>query len=85
MREVGEELGLVAEAADLIGVYSFRRMNQIIIAYHVLVSDAQIVIDESEIAAYKEIPIAKIRPWKAGTGYALRDFLATRGYFPDFI
>ena len=33
--QVKEELGLDAELVELVGVYDFARMNQIIIAYHV--------------------------------------------------
>jgi NAD+ diphosphatase len=36
-REVKEETNLDVRELDLIGVYDFQRMNQVIIAYHVLV------------------------------------------------
>ncbi len=35
-REVLEETALMAERIELIGVYDFQRMNQVIIAYHVV-------------------------------------------------
>jgi TusA-related sulfurtransferase/ADP-ribose pyrophosphatase YjhB (NUDIX family) len=35
-REVAEETGAAGASLDLIGVYDFQRMNQVIIAYHVL-------------------------------------------------
>ena len=85
VREVNEELGLSPTAPQLIGVYPFRRMNQVIIAYHVTAHDGLIKLDQTELSAYREVPLAKVRPWRAGTGYALRDFLKTRGFSPDFI
>jgi NAD+ diphosphatase len=52
-------------------------MNQVIIAYH-LPADGEIVLDASELAGYKEVPVEKLRPWDFGTGAAVRDFLAQR-------
>lgn len=34
VREVKEEIGLDSEIVDFIGHYTFKRMNQLIIAYH---------------------------------------------------
>ncbi|MEE2786368.1 MAG: NUDIX domain-containing protein [Myxococcota bacterium] len=84
-REVEEELGLSVASPKLIGVYPFRRMNQVIIAYHVTANDGVIELDMQELAGFKEVPLEKARPWRAGTGYALRDFLVTRGHTPNFI
>lgn len=75
VREVKEELGLDATVASLVGVYPFFMMNQVIVTYHVT-AKGEIVLGE-ELAAYKRIPIAKLRPWPMGTGEAVRDFLAT--------
>ncbi len=85
VREVKEEIGLSTHLVNLIGVYSFRRMNQVIMAYHIVPDAGDIIIDPTEIADYRTIPISQVRPWRAGTGYALRDFLATRGFHPDFL
>jgi NAD+ diphosphatase len=76
LREVKEEVGLDGEIRSLIGVYPFKPMNQIIVAYHV-VAEGEIVLTD-EIAAFKLVPIGKLRPWPLGTGEAVRDFLATR-------
>jgi NADH pyrophosphatase NudC (nudix superfamily) len=76
-REVGEELGLRVSSSRLIGAYAFPRMNQVIIAYHVM-AEGEIVLDESELAAFKLVPLEKLRPWEFGTGAAVRDFLAAR-------
>ena len=84
-REIQEELGLEVVNPRLIGVYPFRRMNQVIIAYHVEAHEGEICIDPEEIAEYREIPLRSVRPWRAGTGYALLDFLKERGFRPKFL
>ena len=33
-----------------------------------------------ELDDYKEVPLEKIRPWRQGTGPALRDCLVARGF-----
>lgn len=76
-REVAEELGLTVEQSTLIGAYPFARMNQVIIAYHMPAS-GEIVLDTTELAGFKEVPVKKLRPWDFGTGAAVRDFLARR-------
>lgn len=76
LREVKEELGLDGTLVALVGVYPFAPMNQVIIAYHVR-ADGEITVGD-ELAAVKEIPIAKLRPWPMGTGDAVRDWLAKR-------
>jgi len=85
LREVGEELGLNAELKALVGVYAFHPMNQVIIAYHVVAHEGVIMLDETELVAHKEVPLAKVRPWRAGTGKALMDFLRGRGFSPDYL
>lgn len=80
LREVEEEVGLPATLGSFLGLYPFHRMNQLLICYHVEVADGDIVLDASELEAYREVPLAEVRPWASGTGYALRDWLATRGY-----
>lgn len=76
LRELKEELGLDGEIVELIGVYSFFRMNQVIMAYHIR-AEGEIVLGE-ELAAYKRIAPDKLRPWPEGTGQAVADWLATR-------
>ncbi len=80
-REVQEELGLTATAVTLIGVYPFHRMNQVIIAYHVVASGPITLNDE--LVDYRRVEPAKCTAWKAGTGYALRDWLRSRGFEPE--
>jgi NAD+ diphosphatase len=81
VREVKEELNLDAAAPTLVGVYPFERMNQVIIAYHV-VATGTIALNE-ELDDYKHVPFDRCRIWPAGTGLALRDWLRLRGYEPE--
>lgn len=80
VREVKEELGLEAKVESIIGHYTFERMNQLIIAYH-LTATGKITLNE-ELDEYKNIPFEKVSVWPAGTGMALKDFLESRGYNP---
>ena len=82
-REVGEETALQVDAASLIGVYDFQRMNQVIVAYHV-VARGEVRLSP-ELAEYKLFAPEAVRCWPAGTGYALADFLRSRGHQPQFI
>ena len=75
-REVAEELGLAATAVSLIGLYPFSRMNQLLIAYHV-VAQGQIVLNE-ELAEVRLIEPARLKPWDFGTGFAVADWLLAR-------
>jgi NAD+ diphosphatase len=82
-REVKEETALDVEALNLIGVYDFQRMNQIIIAYHAL-AHGEIRLSP-ELAEYRLFAPADVKCWPAGTGYALADWLRSRGHEPQFI
>ncbi len=82
-REVAEETNLTVDALNLIGVYDFQRMNQVIVAYHA-VARGEIRLSP-ELAEYKLFAPADVRCWPAGTGYALADWLRSRGHDPQFI
>ena len=82
-REIKEETNLDAAALTLIGVYDFQRMNQIIIAYHAVCSgDVKL---SPELAEYKLYDPADVLCWPAGTGYAMADWLTSRGHTPQFV
>lgn len=83
IREVKEELNLDGQAANFIGHYEFRRMNQIIIAYHVPAT-GQIRLNE-ELVDYRHEAFDTVRYWEAGTGYALRDWLRAKGHDPQVV
>ncbi|MDP3086451.1 MAG: NUDIX domain-containing protein [Rubrivivax sp.] len=82
-REVGEETALTVDSLALIGVYDFQRMNQIIIAYHAQ-ARGDIVLSP-ELAEYRLFTPVSVRCWRAGTGFALADWLRGRGHEPQFI
>ena len=79
VREVKEELDLDCQVESLVGVYSFFQMNQVIIAYHVLLDKGGITLDKTELVDYKKIPIEELQPWPSGTGKAVQDWLKTKG------
>ena len=82
-REVAEETSLAVDALQLIGVYDFQRMNQVIVAYHA-VARGEVRLSP-ELAEYKLFAPADVRCWPAGTGYALADWLRGRGHEPPFM
>jgi NAD+ diphosphatase len=82
-REVAEETALQVDALNLIGVYDFQRMNQVIIAYHA-VARGEVTLSP-ELAEYRLFAPRDVRCWRAGTGYALADWLRTRGHEPQFM
>jgi len=82
-REVTEETSLQVESLRLIGVYDFQRMNQLIVAYHVIARGP--IVLSPELAEYKLFTPETVRCWRAGTGLALADWLRARGHEPRFI
>ncbi len=76
LREVKEELGLDATLESLVGVYAFALRNEVILAYHVRASGE--IVKGAELAAFKRVPIAELRPWPFATGVAVKDWLARR-------
>ena len=82
-REIAEETNLRALSLDLIGVYDFQRMNQVIIAYHAL-CEGEVKLSP-ELVDYKLLAFDQVRCWRAGTGYALAEWLRGRGYEPQFM
>ncbi len=83
VREVAEETSLTVDSTNLIGVYEFKRMNQVIIAYHV-VARGEIVLSP-ELAEYKLMAPEQIKCWPAGTGRAVADWLRSRGIEPQWM
>lgn len=82
-REVKEETNLDVSALTLIGAYDFKRMNQVIIAYHVVASGE--VMLSPELVEYRLYAPEELKCWRAGTGYALADWLTSKGITPQFI
>lgn len=82
-REVLEETALRAEAIELLGVYEFMRKNELIIAYHVQASGT--IALSPELAEYKLIEPRHLLPWRAGTGYALAEWMRRRNLPVEFV
>jgi NAD+ diphosphatase len=76
-REVKEETNLDVTETNLIGVYEFHKKNELIIAYHVI-AEGEIKLSE-ELLEYKLLAPEKLRPWPAGTGQAVADWMTSRG------
>lgn len=74
---------MTASALKLIGVYDFQRMNQVIIAYHA-VCHGEVKLSP-ELVDYRLYELQDVKCWPAGTGYALADWLRTRGHEPEFV
>lgn len=82
-REIAEETNLRATSLELIGAYDFQRMNQVIIAYHA-VCEGEVKLSP-ELAEWRLFAYDQVRCWPAGTGYALADWLRSRGHEPQFM
>jgi len=83
IREVKEELDLDGTAANLIGVYPFEQMNQVIIAYHVPAHGTITLNDELD--EFRHVPLQECKAWTSGTGLALRDWLRSKGFEPPML
>ena len=77
IREVREELGLEVTATHLIGNYIFERKNEVMLCYHAIASGT-VALGE-ELAEYRRIPPARLRPWRRATGLAVADWMRARG------
>lgn len=82
-REIAEETALSVDHLQLLGVWDFQRMNQIIIAYHAAARGE--VRLSPELAEYKLIAPEDVRCWPQGTGQALATWLRSRGIEPKWL
>jgi NADH pyrophosphatase NudC (nudix superfamily) len=82
-REIREETNLTVFELSLIGVYDFQRMNQIIIAYAAR-AEGEVKLSP-ELVDYRLYTPQTVKCWPAGTGYALADWLRSRGHEPQFV
>ncbi|KLU28172.1 ADP-ribose pyrophosphatase [Caballeronia mineralivorans PML1(12)] len=82
-REVREETSLVAESVELVGVYEFIRKNELIIAYHVKANGT--IALSPELLEYRLVEPAKLRPWRAGTGHAVAEWMRRRGLAVEYV
>ena len=81
-REIREETSLEPLELNLIGVYDFQRMNQVIVAYHARCEGE--VLLSPELVDYRLFTPEAVKCWPGGTGLALADWLTSRGHTPQF-
>ena len=82
-REIKEETSLDVQELNLIGVYDFQRMNQVIIAFH---ARAEGTVQLSpELVDWRLYAYDQVKCWPAGTGHALADWLRSRGIEPRYV
>jgi NADH pyrophosphatase NudC (nudix superfamily) len=82
-REIAEETQLQVDALSLLGVWDFKRLNQIIIAY---AAQARGEIRLSpELAEYKLLRPDEVKCWPQGTGQAMATWLRQRGIEPQWL
>ncbi len=82
-REIKEETDLEVESAALIGVYDFVRKNEVIIAYHAI-ARGTVALSE-ELVEYRMVAPERLKPWRAGTGLAVADWMRARGLPFEFV
>lgn len=76
-RELREETNLDAQRVELIGVYEFLRKNELLIVYYVR-AQGEIRLSH-ELVDYRLLPAEALRPWPAGTGHGVADWLRRQG------
>jgi NAD+ diphosphatase len=82
-REIAEETALQTETLELLGVWDFQRMNQVIVAYGArCVGEIKL---SPELAEYKLLEPAEVKCWPGGTGQAMATWLRQRGVEPTFM
>jgi NADH pyrophosphatase NudC (nudix superfamily) len=81
-REIREETSLDTLSLDLVGVYDFQRMNQVIIAYHAQ-CEGEVRLSP-ELVDWRLYDLPELKCWPAGTGHALADWLRSRGQEPVY-
>ncbi|MEO8384489.1 MAG: NUDIX domain-containing protein [Betaproteobacteria bacterium] len=82
-REVKEELDLDVVETNLIGNYIFERKNEIMLCYHVIAT-GQIRMSP-ELIEYRRYQPHELRPWPRATGFAVADWMRSRGLEVQFI
>lgn len=76
-REIREELGLETTAITPIGNYIFERKNEVMLCYHA-VTAGEIRLG-AELAEYRRYKPHELKPWPRATGFAVADWMTSRG------
>jgi len=81
-REVKEETQLEVTDWNLVGVYDFQKKNQVLIVYHVK-AQGEVHLSQ-ELLEYELYEPKDLVCWPTGTGFALADWLKSKGIEPVF-
>ncbi len=82
-REVKEETNLDVIETNIIGNYIFERKNEVMLCYHV-VTTGEIRLSP-ELIDYRRYQPKDLRPWPRATGFAVADWMRSRGLDVTFI
>ena len=82
-REVKEETNLDVIETNIIGNYIFEKKNEIMLCYHA-VCTGEIKLSP-ELAEVKRYQPEELRPWPRATGFAVADWMRSRGLTVNFL
>lgn len=82
-REVKEETNLDVVETNIIGNYIFERKNEVMLCYHAIVK-GEIKLSP-ELAETKRYQPHELRPWPRATGFAVADWMKSRGLEVKFV
>ncbi|MBL8510079.1 MAG: NUDIX domain-containing protein [Betaproteobacteria bacterium] len=82
-REVKEETNLDVIETHIIGNYIFERKNEVMLCYHV-VTTGEIKLSP-ELVEYQRYQPHELRPWPRATGFAVADWMRSRGLPVKFL
>lgn len=83
IREVKEETNLDVVETNIIGNYIFERKNEVMLCYHAIVKGE--INLSPELAEYKRYQPHELRPWPRATGFAVADWMKSRGLEVTFV
>ena len=82
-REVKEETNLDVIETEIIGNYIFARKNEVMLCYFAkCIGDIRL---SPELADYRRYQSQQLRPWPHATGFAVADWMKSRGLEVQFI
>jgi NAD+ diphosphatase len=75
IRETKEELGLDVGEASFIGNFSFARLNQLMMVYHVVAFEGEIILND-ELDSFKLFPKDELLGWDERQAFEVNRWLA---------
>jgi len=83
MREVKEETNLDVVSTEIIGNYIFEKKNEVMLCY--FAKCAGEIRLSPELADVKRYQPHELRPWPRATGFAVADWMKSRGLKVQFV